>query len=134
VKTRLLLIHRYLKEHIAIRAVCILTFALIVGMVVFPLIRLMPVISESTFIPLHYNIYLGIDRFGPWGNYLILPILALVFALVNLFVASSIDAGRLRGEVLEASRDFLSLVLAASLAANALVLSAATVFFVLLNI
>jgi hypothetical protein len=37
---------------------------------------------------LHYNVYFGVDLLGAWWQTLILPGVALVFVLMNLFLAS----------------------------------------------
>lgn len=37
----------------------------------------------SEFVPLHYNIYFGIDLFGPWYQIMVMPLSGLVFLLVN---------------------------------------------------
>ncbi len=44
---------------------------------------------EHTFesIPLHYNIYFGIDLFGPWYRLLIMPLFGVCILLVNGLVA-----------------------------------------------
>ena len=36
---------------------------------------------------LHYNVYFGVDLLGVWWQILILPGIALVFVLLNLFLA-----------------------------------------------
>ena len=40
----------------------------------------------SPLIPLHYNIYFGIDLLGPWYQIFLLPILGLAIFLFNLFL------------------------------------------------
>jgi len=49
-----------------------------------PLWRVLPQVKESPFIPLHYNIYLGVDSFGPWYSIFVLPGLGLTLLLINL--------------------------------------------------
>jgi len=56
-----------------------LTFAL-------PIWRVLPLAADQPFIPLHYNIYLGVDRFGPMRDLFILPALGLVYFIVNLWL------------------------------------------------
>ncbi len=51
-----------------------------------PLWRIVPLGSVRPFIPLHYNIYLGVDRLGPWQQIFILPILGFSLFLFNLFL------------------------------------------------
>ncbi|MFH1253157.1 MAG: hypothetical protein V1664_02390 [Candidatus Uhrbacteria bacterium] len=57
-------------------------------MVVIPFWRLQPIGQEaSKFIPLHYNIFFGVDKFGPWYLIFQLPFFGLIFLLVNYFLA-----------------------------------------------
>ncbi len=49
-----------------------------------PIWRVIPLVSEQPFLPLHYNIYFGIDRFGPWYYIFIPAILGLVILLINI--------------------------------------------------
>ncbi len=53
-------------------------------MVALPLARLLPTIGGDPFIPLHYNIYFGVDRFGPWYDVFALPIIGAGLLLLNL--------------------------------------------------
>jgi len=62
---------------IASAALVALTFAL-------PVWRLLPVLGEEIYIPLHYNIYFGIDRFGPWYYIFILPALGFFLLILNI--------------------------------------------------
>jgi hypothetical protein len=57
----------------------ILTFAL-------PVWRVLPLASEQPFIPLHYNVHLGVDQFGPVRNLFFIPLVGLLFLVVNLVV------------------------------------------------
>ena len=43
--------------------------------------------EDQTFIPLHYNIYLGIDHFGPWQRIFNLPIIGLIILILNTILA-----------------------------------------------
>jgi hypothetical protein len=54
------------------------------GMIFLPISRLMPVIQGNAFIPLHYNIFFGVDRFGPWEEIFIIPIVGACLLVVNL--------------------------------------------------
>jgi hypothetical protein len=51
----------------------------------YPLVYNLPV--EQSFIPLHYNIYIGIDLFGPWQRIFFLPILGVIIFVVNTVLA-----------------------------------------------
>ena len=43
--------------------------------------------KEQSYIPLHYNIYTGIDLFGSWQRVFIWPAIGLVILIVNLILA-----------------------------------------------
>ncbi|MBI4435371.1 hypothetical protein HY630_01760 [Candidatus Uhrbacteria bacterium] len=51
-----------------------------------PVWRILPLAAETPFIALHYNIYLGVDRFGPVHRIFFLPALGAFFLLVNLLI------------------------------------------------
>ena len=53
-----------------------------------PYFRIIPFIEENNFIPLHYNIYFGIDQFGPWYYVFMPALLGLIFYLGNLIFQS----------------------------------------------
>ncbi|EKD32804.1 MAG: hypothetical protein ACD_76C00144G0006 [uncultured bacterium] len=46
--------------------------------------KIIPQAKISGYIPLHYNIYLGIDKIGPWQKVFVIPGMALVLYLVNI--------------------------------------------------
>lgn len=54
--------------------------------IVLPIWRVLPLAVERPYIPLHYNIYLGVDQFGPVRNLFFLPILGLLFLFLNLIL------------------------------------------------
>lgn len=41
----------------------------------------------TSWIPLHYNVYFGIDWLGPWVYIFIYPLLGLFFILFNVYLA-----------------------------------------------
>ncbi len=51
-----------------------------------PVWRIVPLAGENPFIPLHYNIYLGIDRFGAWKEIFWLPAVGAFLFILNLFL------------------------------------------------
>ena len=61
-----------------------LSVFLLVLTVVLPVWRVIPLAAEQPFIPLHYNVYLGVDRFGPVRDLFFLPALGLLILLFNL--------------------------------------------------
>jgi len=46
--------------------------------------RAVPQEGESPFVPLHYNVYFGIDRFGPWQALFLPAAIGLAVLLVNV--------------------------------------------------
>ena len=46
--------------------------------------RIVPLAAENPYLPLHYNVYFGVDRFGPWYQVFSLPALGFVFLLVSV--------------------------------------------------
>lgn len=46
--------------------------------------RIVPLSEVSSYLPLHYNVYFGVDRFGPWYQVFVIPTLGLLFLLLAL--------------------------------------------------
>ena len=89
-----------------------------------PIWRLMPLASDVPFIALHYNIYLGVDRFGSVYQIFIIPILGLFFLLLNL----TIEISSFR------KQKTLSLFFAASTPLLQLILLIAMTLIILINV
>jgi len=53
---------------------------------ILPLWRILPFASQTPYIALHYNIYMGVDRFGPVYQILFIPFLGLGFLVLNLVI------------------------------------------------
>src|SRR5512135_1766115 len=66
------------------RITSLLSAVFVIVMVALPLWRLYPTGAEGQFIALHYNVYLGIDRFGPWYFIFSIPLLGASLFLLNL--------------------------------------------------
>lgn len=81
-------------------------------------------LSESGLISLHYNIYFGIDKIGPWYFVLALPLLGFFIIVFNNLLAY----------FLYLQDKFISHFLVLSQLALQLILFAAGVFVILLNI
>lgn len=94
-----------------------ITFAL-------PVWRLLPLAQQTPFIALHYNIYLGVDRFGSVYQIFFLPSLGLFFLLLNLFIQAYAYK----------NQKMLSLFFAAATPLLEFILCAAMVLIVLTNI
>lgn len=54
----------------------------------YPVVYSLP--QEQSYIPLHYNIYTGIDLFGSWQRIFIWPTLGLIILIINLIFAGII--------------------------------------------
>lgn len=66
------------------RSTLVVSVFLFLCTLVLPIWRIVPIASEQQYVPLHYNVYFGVDRFGPWYAIFVLPILGLVFLIVNV--------------------------------------------------
>lgn len=66
------------------RRTAVASGALLCLMLALPLWRILPLAGEKPFIPLHYNVYMGVDAFGPWYGIFVLPSLGAALFLVNL--------------------------------------------------
>jgi hypothetical protein len=73
------------KSRLVKRSALVSVFVLAI-MVALPAWRILPLASQTPFIALHYNIYLGVDRFGPVWHIFFLPALGLLFLTLNLFI------------------------------------------------
>lgn len=66
----------------------------------------------SGHIPLHYNIYFGIDYLGPWYALFYLPLIGLIFLIFNLSIgAFSFEREKMLGYFLLGSSSFSQLIL-----------------------
>ncbi len=70
------------------RRITIVSAILVVLTFILPLWILIPNLGEAEFIPLHYNVYFGVDRFGPWYYIFILPALGFLLLLINIIFES----------------------------------------------
>ena len=53
-----------------------------------PFFRLMPSEEIGKYIPLHYNIYFGVDKFGPWYFVFEMSVFGLVVLFLNTWLAA----------------------------------------------
>ena len=88
----------------------------------YPLVSNLP--EDQAFIPLHYNIYLGVDLFGRWHRIFLLPGIGLFIFLLNSILALYIYSKN------ELASYFLSIV--SSLIQ--IILLVATIMVILINI
>jgi hypothetical protein len=47
--------------------------------------KIVPLAASKSFLPLHYNVYFGVDRFGPWYYVFMVPVIGLFIFFLNLF-------------------------------------------------
>ena len=62
-----------------------ITFVISVGLLAW---RVLPLVYGRDNIPLHYNIYVGIDALGPWWMLFVTPAIAFVLACGNAICAT----------------------------------------------
>lgn len=58
-----------------------------------PFFRLLPNGETGKYIPLHYNIYFGVDKFGPWYLVFELSVFGLIVLLLNTWLAARFFEG-----------------------------------------
>lgn len=66
------------------RWVTISSAVLVVLSFVLPLWLIVPNLGDERYIPLHYNIYFGVDRFGPWYYIFVPPTLGALLLILNV--------------------------------------------------
>lgn len=88
------------------------------------IIKIVPLAGQADFLSLHYNIYFGIDLIGSWYKIFTVPIVGLIFLIINIFLIT----------VLFRREKFLSYFLAACNFLISLGLLVALTLIVLLNI
>ncbi len=52
-----------------------------------PLLRLLPGAEQGLYIPLHYNVFFGVDKFGPWYSVFQLPAFGLMVLFFNIYLS-----------------------------------------------
>lgn len=52
--------------------------------------RILPMVYGRGSVPLHYNIFVGIDAFGPWWMLFEIPVWSLVIAIGNGGIAATV--------------------------------------------
>lgn len=53
-------------------------------MIALPMWRVLPLAAEQPFVPLHYNIYLGVDRFGSVREIFFIPAFGVLCFVLNV--------------------------------------------------
>ncbi len=67
----------------------ILAFVFLVLSAALPVWLVVPLREARPFIPLHYNIYFGVDRLGPWFQIFFIPGLACLLFILNLVLQTA---------------------------------------------
>jgi len=113
-----------LKHHRIYSWSTIVSLVLVILTFVLPVWRVLPLIENQNFLPLHYNIYFGIDRFGPWYYIFVPAALGGALLIINLIFQTAF----FRRE------SVLSYFFAVATVFSEIVLFVAMIFIVLLNI
>ena len=58
-----------------------------VAILVLQFLRLVPNAEGGQYIPLHYNVFFGVDKFGPWFIVFQFPLLGFISIILNNFLA-----------------------------------------------
>jgi hypothetical protein len=106
------------------RYAALLSALLVLLSFLLPAWRIVPLAQSQPYLPLHYNIYFGIDRFGPWYFVFFPALLGLILLLLNLIFQVALFK----------REHVLSLFFSISTVFTELILFIAVVFIVLLNI
>jgi hypothetical protein len=77
---------RMFRKNRMVQRTTALSVLLLLATFLLPVLRILPMAEQTPFIALHYNIYLGVDRFGPIQHLFFIPFTGLLFLLVNIFV------------------------------------------------
>lgn len=107
-----------------IRFLLLLTFLVWLLIPVLSFVYLRPGAEEGQYLPLHYNIFFGVDKYGPWYSVFQLPAFGLFVLLLNIYLAA---------KFFERER-ILSLFIVCSTLAVQITLLAAVYFIILLNL
>jgi hypothetical protein len=110
--------------HPIYRRSALLSLILVLLTFLLPLWRIAPMVGKQDFIPLHYNIYFGIDRFGPWYYVFVPAALGFTLLVINIIF----QAAFFRRE------SVLSYFFAIATVVVEVVLLVAMIFIVLLNL
>jgi hypothetical protein len=62
----------------------VLAFFFLALDIALPIWRIVPLAESRPYIPLHYNIYLGVDRLGSWYQIFVIPAIGLGLFLFHL--------------------------------------------------
>ncbi len=68
------------------RRTTIVSGVLLILTAALPAWKILPISADNPYIPLHYNVYMGIDESGPWQRVFVLPAIGLGLLLVNTFL------------------------------------------------
>lgn len=106
------------------RRTTVVSGVLLILTLALPAWKIVPIGSETPFIPLHYNVYMGVDEFGAWQNVFALPAIGAAILVVN----TALQAMFFKRERI------LAVFLAVATVVSELVLLVSMVLIVLLNL
>lgn len=106
------------------RRTLIASLLFLMGLIALPIWKILPIAETQEFIPLHYNIYFGVDRFGHFYQVFVLPAIGLALFIINTIFQA----------VFYHREHVLSYFFAVTTLIAELSLFASMVFIVLLNI
>lgn len=102
----------------------IFSVVLLVLTAVLPWWRIVPLSSTRPYIPLHYNIYFGVDRLGGWQEIFFIPALGFGLLVLNVILQT----------IAFQKEKWLAMMLACATVMIELLLLVAMVLIVLLNL
>lgn len=106
------------------RRTTIVSGVLLILTAALPAWKILPISGDNPYIPLHYNVYMGIDESGPWQRVFVLPAIGLALLLVNTVLQA----------VLHKREKVLSTFFAVTTVASEAILLVSMVLIVLLNL
>lgn len=60
------------------------------GIWAFLYLKFSPLGGSENVLPLHYNIYFGVDLIGEWSRVFIMPLVGVIFIVINFLIADII--------------------------------------------
>jgi hypothetical protein len=72
------------------RYIFFIILLLLLVQILFPAWRILPLIYGQGTVPLHYNIHFGVDSLGAWWRIFTVPLIGLLFLVINTIVAQTV--------------------------------------------
>ncbi|MFH1404592.1 MAG: hypothetical protein ABIH21_00645 [Patescibacteria group bacterium] len=102
----------------------VLSVIFLILTVLMPVWRIIPLSAHQQFIPLHYNVFFGIDQFGPWQYVFVIPVIGLIVFIIN----STLQVKVLQKDI------FLAQIIGVTTTVVEMIFFTAMFFIILLNI